>query len=63
MYRYTANLLKIWKDVQLCRLILRLLNALFILNCKFQNCTAIVQLKVTIYKSLNLKNFIRYFPL
>ena len=48
MYRYTANLFKIWKGVQLCRLILRLLNALFILNCKFQNCTAIVQLKVAI---------------
>ena len=34
---------------------LGLLNALFILNCKFQNCTAIVQFKVTIYKSVNFK--------
>ena len=44
LYRY-LNLIKIFV---LCRLILRLFNALFILNCKFQNCTAIVQLKVTI---------------
>ena len=29
---------------------------------KFQNCTSIVQLKVAIKKSLNLKKFIRYFP-
>ena len=36
------------EGVQLCRLILRLLNALFIVNCKFQNCTVNVQLKVAI---------------
>ena len=41
----------------------RLRNALLILNCKFQNCTANVQLKVAIIKSLNFKNFINYFPL
>ena len=48
LYRYTANLFKNLEGVKLCRLILRLLKALFFLYCKFQNCTAIVQLKVTI---------------
>ena len=41
---YIKNLV----GVQLCRLILRLLKALFFLYCNFQNFTAIVQLKVTI---------------
>ena len=41
-------MIKNLEGVQLCRLILKLLNALFILNYKFQNCTAIIQLKVTI---------------
>ena len=43
------------EGVQFCRLILRLLKALFFLYCIFQNYTAIVQLKVTILKILNLK--------
>ena len=44
------------EGVQFYRLILRLIIALFFLYCNFQNCTVIVQLKVTILKSLNLKN-------
>ena len=55
LYKYTNNAFKNWEGVQLFRLILRLFNALFILNFKFHKFTAIVQLKVTISKSLNLK--------
>ena len=36
------------EGVQLCRLIHRLLKALFFLYCIFQKCTAILQLKVRI---------------
>ena len=43
LYRYTANLIKNLEGVQLCRLILRLLNALFILYLQiselYSNCT------------------------
>ena len=46
MYRYTAKFIKNLEGLQLCRMILTLFNALFILKCKFKNCTAIVQLKL-----------------
>ena len=42
------NFIKNLKGVQLCRLIVRLLKAIFFRCCNFQNCTAIVQLKVII---------------
>ena len=48
VFAKTFTFIKNLEGVQLCRFILSLLNALFILNCKFQNCTAIVQLKVAI---------------